>query len=459
MSSTLESRFETALAALEAIPTDAAAYSAITDASLLRLTDFLGRLQRALGADSALISGEVARRSSPHLGHSGLAQGAGFRTPEELIRSATGGTAREAAQAVSVGRLAHGDEQRPWLAPVGAAVTDEHLPLAAAQSIGLGLGLPTSSVPTDVLAAAALQLCDEARTLDADHLLQRARAVRTELDLAGVPLREEERRAQRSLRFYRQSDGLSRLTWQLDPETAALVGEVYDRATSPRRGGPRFTESSADGPDAERIADDPRTTEQLASDVFLQLLQAGADADSSELLSTGAPSIRVLTTGSHGYIEGQHDPVSAETVERLRCSGSVTPIVVRDGQPIDVGREQRLYTRRQRVALAARDGGCRWPGCDRPPSWTEAHHINHWARDHGRTDVADGILLCRHHHLLAHNNHWQITRDGDEYWLVPPPEQDPQQRPRPMPSSSAPMRELRAAHTAAAPSRAVAALA
>ena len=433
MSSTLESHFETAVAALEAIPTDAAIYSAVTDASLLRLTDFMGRLQRALGADSALISGEIARRSTADLGHTGLAQSSGFRTPEELIRSATGGTAREAGQAVRVGRLAHGDEQRPWLAPVGSAVTDEHLPLAAAESIGLGLGLPTSSVPTDVLAAAAQQLCDEARTLDADHLLRRARDLRNDLDAAGIPLREEERRAQRALRFHRRADGLSRLTWDMDPETAALVGEVYDRATSPRRGGPRFVDST----EADRIADDPRSTEQLASDVFLHLVQAGADADSSRLLGSGAPSIRVLTTGAHGYIEGQHDPVSAETVDRLRCTGTVTPITVRDGQPIDVGREQRLYTHRQRIALAARDGGCRWPGCDRPPSWTEAHHIDHWARDNGKTDVANGILLCRHHHLLLHNRHWGITRDGPDYQLLSPDGER-----RPMPSKSPAMREV-----------------
>jgi hypothetical protein len=433
MSSTLESHFETAVAALEAIPTDAVVYSAATDASLLRLTHLMGQLQRSLGTSSALISGEVARRSTAELGHTGLAQSSGFRTPEELIRSATGGTALEAKKAVNVGRLAHGDEQRPWLAPVGAAVTDEHLSLSAAQSIGVGLGLPTSSVPHDVLAAAAQQLCDEARTLDADRLLIRARDLRNDLDAAGIPLREEERRAQRALRFHRRADGLSRLTWDMDPETAAQVGDLYDRTTSPRRGGPRFVDS----PDATRIADDPRTTEQLASDVFLQLLRAGADADSSQLLSSGAPSLRVLVSADRGHIEGQHDPVSTETVQRLTCSGSTTPIVVRDGQPIDVGREQRLYTHRQRIALAARDGGCRWPGCDRPPSWTEAHHIDHWARDNGRTDVANGILLCRHHHLLLHNNHWSITRDGPHYWLAPPDGER-----RPMPSKSPAMREL-----------------
>ena len=434
MSSILESHFETALAALEDLPRDAVVYSQLTDASLLRLTTFMGQLQRAVGTSSALISGEVAHRSSAELGHAGLAQSTGFRTPEELIRSATGGTARDAGQAVRVGRLAHGDEQRPWLAPVGAAVTDEHLSLSAAESIGLGLGLPTSSVPHDVLAAAAQQLCDEARTLDADRLLRRARDLRTELDAAGIPLREEERRAQRSLRFYRRPDGISRLTWEMDPETAAQVGDLYDRATSPRRGGPRF-----DSPDATRIADDPRTTEQLASDVFLHLVRSGADADSSQLLGSGAPQLRIVVpeAADRGYIEGQHDPVSAETVERLRCSGSLTPITVRDGQPIDVGREQRLYTHRQRIALAARDGGCRWPGCDRPPSWAEAHHIDHWARDNGKTDVANGILLCRHHHLLLHNRHWSITRDGPDYQLL-----SPNGELRPMPSKSSAMREL-----------------
>ncbi|MHB1172406.1 MAG: HNH endonuclease signature motif containing protein, partial [Lacisediminihabitans sp.] len=48
------------------------------------------------------------------------------------------------------------------------------------------------------------------------------------------------------------------------------------------------------------------------------------------------------------------------------------------------------FNRKQRVALAARDGGCRRPGCERPPSWTEAHHIQHWVRDHRRTDLANG---------------------------------------------------------------------
>jgi hypothetical protein len=130
-------------------------------------------------------------------------------------------------------------------------------------------------------------------------------------------------------------------------------------------------------------------------------------------------------------------PTTIATAERLACAGDTVTITLDPhGQPLDVGREQRLYSRRQRIALAARDGGCRWPDCERPPSWSEAHHIRQWARDGGRTDVADGILLCRHHHLLSHNNGWEITREHADYWLIPPPDIDPEQQPIPLPSKS-----------------------
>ena len=138
--------------------------------------------------------------------------------------------------------------------------------------------------------------------------------------------------------------------------------------------------------------------------------------------------MRVLVTAAalegrrgHGVMESS-ESVSITTVERLACAGGLLPVILNGtGHILDMGREQRRYTRRQRQALAVRDGGCMWPGCDRPPSWTEAHHIQHWARDHGRTDLANGILLCRHHHLRLHDEGWEITRRAGRYWLEPPP--------------------------------------
>jgi hypothetical protein len=103
---------------------------------------------------------------------------------------------------------------------------------------------------------------------------------------------------------------------------------------------------------------------------------------------------------------------------------------------VNVGRDERLFTEKQRAGMAVRDGGCRWPGCEHPPSWTEAHHLDHWLRDNGKTDLADGVLLCSPHHLLLHNQHWEIVRIGVEYWLKPPASVDPAQALVPMPSKS-----------------------
>ena len=303
--------------------------------------------------------------------------------------------------------------------------------------------------------------------------------MRDDLDLLGLPEREEARRAQRSFRLGRRADGMGYAHWILDPETYAIVSDVYDRVTSPKRSVPSFEADSSprgvNGGALEGALDsaldpaDDRTPEQRASDTIAELLRQGVAADTSQLLGDAPVGVRVIVAGralddrrGRGFLEGQPDAVSIATVERIACSagsvtltvdgsaentgqplnlgrerrlfsraqriacsaGSVTLTVdgatENAGQPLNLGRERRLFSRAQRIALAARDGGCRWPGCERPPSWCEAHHIEHWQRDGGRTDVADGILLCRHHHLLAHNNGWEIRRDGPRYLLEPP---------------------------------------
>lgn len=463
-SSTLVADFTAAIDALTAVSREVGAYRGVDDATIIELNRLSSVERQLADTHAALIAGEIAQRSAPALGQSGLAQRQGFRTPEELVRVTSRSTVREASEAVRVGRMVREAQaaaepdpltgelavpSEPWLRTVTEAITAGILPIASADAIRSGLGQPGEGVTDVLLADAAAQLCAEALMLDADRLFRRARELRDELDEAGIADRERQRHQHRSLRFSKLPDGMARISWLLDPESAAVAADLYDRATSPRRGGPRFVGSEAEAK-AESILADSRTTEQLASDVFLELLRQGSGADSSQLLGSGAPSVRVLVTAKalderfgHGRLEGQPDPISIESVERIVCSASIVPVVFDDnGQALDVGREQRLFTRRQRIALAARDGGCRVGGCDRPPSWTEAHHVKHWGRDHGRTDVVDGILICRHHHLLIHNNHWEIIRKGADYWLVPPPDVDPAQKPQLMPSKSKALGDL-----------------
>ena len=141
--------------------------------------------------------------------------------------------------------------------------------------------------------------------------------------------------------------------------------------------------------------------------------------------------------------EGQNDAMSVETAQRLACAGGFVAIEFFDhGEALRVGRTQRLFTRAQRRALAARDGGCRFPGCTMPPAWTEAHHIKQWLRDAGLTDIENGILLCRFHHLMIHNDGWEVVRQGGEFFVVPPASQDPQRRPIPAPARSRTLRRL-----------------
>ncbi len=80
---------------------------------------------------------------------------------------------------------------------------------------------------------------------------------------------------------------------------------------------------------------------------------------------------------------------------------------------LDLGRERRTYNRAQRRAMAARDGGCGWLGCDRPPERCDAHHTRFWERDHGHTDLDFGLLLCRRHHTLVHKCEWTLLRDPE----------------------------------------------
>ena len=69
--------------------------------------------------------------------------------------------------------------------------------------------------------------------------------------------------------------------------------------------------------------------------------------------------------------------------------------------PFDVGRSKRLFTPVAATCLRLRDGGCRFPGCDLPPRYTDAHHIRPWQQG-GPTDLGNGLLLCRHHHRRVH---------------------------------------------------------
>ena len=125
-------------------------------------------------------------------------------------------------------------------------------------------------------------------------------------------------------------------------------------------------------------------------------------------------------------------PLSTASARRIACDCELTAILLDDnGVPLNLGRSERLVSPQQRRALIARDHGCAFPACGRPPAWTQAHHIIHWI-DCGTTDLANLVLLCTAHHRVIHHNGWDITMGTDGHpWFLPPQWMDPLREPRP----------------------------
>ena len=219
-----------------------------------------------------------------------------------------------------------------------------------------------------------------------------------------------------------------------------LVKAVFDQLTHPRLhrtapvrrgfGDPVRGEQPSPTPVQRGSATRPKG--------LVQLLRAGASVDPTRLLNvqeTIGPThrerqARSATAEGSGAIEGHPDRIPLVDIRTGLCEGTCPFLFDADGACLDLGRDERLFTDKQKAVLAVRDGGCLDPDCTRPPSWTEAHHIDHWQRDGGRTDLADGILLCRRDHLRYHNQGWEVRRTGTNYWLIPPAGVDPEQTPR-----------------------------
>jgi Domain of unknown function (DUF222)/HNH endonuclease len=122
--------------------------------------------------------------------------------------------------------------------------------------------------------------------------------------------------------------------------------------------------------------------------------------------------------------------VSPESLRMLCCDAAVVPVVMGGkGQPLDVGRITRTIPDGLRRAVAARDRGCAHPGCGRPASWCEVHHVKEWENG-GETRLSNLVMLCRVHHRQIHSSEWTVRiRDGLPEF-IPPRWIDPEQHPR-----------------------------
>lgn len=396
----------------------------------------------------------IAERSTRAAGQSGAAAVRGHSSPVSLVQSISGGTRADAVRAVRVGEAllegscadaAVGVEAAasvelpvvvPWHDPVRRAMLAGVLTTEQQAAILRGLGEPPvgSAFADDAIEAdavhevwslAATQLIVEAAGVDVDELARRARQVRDALDPVGTEERHARRFSGRLIRMWTDADGGRHGRIDFEDENAAFWDAVIGSALRPRRGGPRFVTDDERAAAAELVAD-PRTNEQLVYDLVMDVFRAGALASASDVFGARQPGVRMVVVKdavgprdafgrmlATGHLEDGGDAIAGSVIDRALCDvGSVEVTIDSCGNPLDVGREQRLFTTKQKLALAVRDGGCMWPGCRVRASYCEAHHADHWSEG-GRTDMASGLLLCRFHHMLLHNAGWVIRREGD----------------------------------------------
>ncbi len=439
------------------------------DEELLEVLADVAQARNALDLVAAAATAEAGHRSARELGYAGLAQRKGHRNVTSLVQNLTGQSRADVGRALRTGgELLPGSYADPapaasgdvdaveppavplWLATLRDELGTGRLSAAQFQAIRTGMGEPpTERYPEldpeflpEAWARAMTLLIEESSHLPVEELRAAARIARDRLDPAGVTLRFEERFAARSFRAWIDENGQHHARIVFDDDAAAWVHAILQASLRPRRG-PRFVGEDALERTAEAALDE-RTNEQLQYDTLMAVIRTGAAADPAQAFGDRQPGVRILLeasaiasdvegsgtrVGGVGHLEGGGQALPGGVVEKYLCDASLIAIT-RDsfGRPLDVGREHRLFNRRQRIAIAARDGGCIWPECVAPASQCEYHHIKHWWEDQGGTDIDDGVPLCRNCHLRLHNQGWRITRERDvesgvdTYWLHPPPD-------------------------------------
>lgn len=161
-----------------------------------------------------------------------------------------------------------------------------------------------------------------------------------------------------------------------------------------------------------------RTAPQRRHDALIEMARRSASFD----LNNGrraTPSLLAVVeyealAAANGMACKTGPPLSGAAANRLACNAGISRVITGpNSEVLDKGREARLFNEQQRQALLVRYLGCAFPDCDRPPGWTEAHHIGEWTKDHGPTDLDNGAPLCPCHHHYVHEGGRSMTVNPD----------------------------------------------
>ncbi|MFJ2532638.1 DUF222 domain-containing protein [Microbacterium maritypicum] len=428
-----------AMSRLDEAWSDAGDSGELSREQLIEVSASIGVLRRRLDAVHVSVAACISRESRPELGAESLAKQQGYRNPATLIAAATGVSTGDASRLVKVG-----EATAPRSDLLGARLPAKYPLVSEALNSG-ALGAPAVAMIIGLLDRCRIAAGVE-RVVEAERMLAEKAAglalddvrklvVRAEawLDPDGLEPREEERRGRRALTLF-EREGMVHLNAVLDVETAApVVTAIRGYVTA-------VFAARKDAPDAEAPDADRRTVPMIQADALAVFCAHVLGCERRVPVAGATVIVRMnlddleAGTGS-ATVDGVDQPVSVGAARRMAAGGGVIPCVLGgDSEILDWGREKRLFTRAQRLALVERDGGCAM--CGLPPEMTKAHHIRWWRRDHGPTDLSNGVLLCETCHHRIHDNGWQIRIDtagsgaAARVWFIPPRYVDSARTPR-----------------------------
>lgn len=104
--------------------------------------------------------------------------------------------------------------------------------------------------------------------------------------------------------------------------------------------------------------------------------------------------------------------IPTNTARQIACDCSIIKLVTDKGEPLSIGRKQRIWTPPMRRAILTRDRHCQFPGCH-SHRFLHIHHIKHWV-DGGETSIENGVCLCHFHHQLVHRDNYTVERSTIE---------------------------------------------
>jgi hypothetical protein len=340
-----------------------------------------------------------------------------------LLRVSPGEARARVERALDAGprRALTGERLEPLLPQVAEAVKLGEISAAHTTVISDCVEHLPPAIAHQAAPVAEQLLVEAARHEHPRQLARTAAMLLARLDPDGVPPRENELERRRGFTLVTRRDGSSAPKGLLTAEVTAMWQAILDSLAAPI-------------PSDDGLPDD-RSPAQRRHDALAEaaqrLLRSGSlpASGGSPVTVLARTTMTELKNGIGVAVTGHGATVSISTLLQMAADAHVIPVICTETDGVlAYGRGRRLASRGQRLALAARDGGCSFPGCARPAAWTEVHHVTDWA-DGGNTDIDQMCLLCRYHHREFARRGWQVVMDdGIPHW-IPPPWLDPHRKP------------------------------